>query len=72
MGPTVYSPSEGKRAEDIFRPKNPTASAGCEFANLGTKGQHATSRPPKQLSIRTYSGFFMHGWCLCYTKKYKD
>jgi len=31
----------------IFRPKNPTASAGCEPANLGTKGQHANSRPPK-------------------------
>jgi len=27
--------------------KNPTASAGFEPANLGTKGQHATSRPPK-------------------------
>jgi hypothetical protein len=28
---------------------NPTASAGCEPADLGTKGQHATSRPPKPL-----------------------
>ena len=27
--------------------KNPTASVGFEPANLGTKGQHATSRPPK-------------------------
>jgi len=35
----------------IFRPKNPTASAGFEPANLGTKGQHATSRPPKPLHI---------------------
>ena len=25
--------------------KNPTASAGFEPANLGTKGQHATPRP---------------------------
>ena len=25
----------------------PTASAGFEPANLGTKGQHATPRPPK-------------------------
>ena len=33
----------------FFRPKNPTASAGCEPANVGTKGQHATSRPPKPL-----------------------
>ena len=29
--------------------KNPTASAGFEPANLGTKGQHATPRPPKPL-----------------------
>jgi len=27
----------------------PTASAGFEPANLGTKGQHATSRQPKPL-----------------------
>jgi hypothetical protein len=33
----------------IFCPKNPTASAGFEPANLGTKGQHAASRPPKLL-----------------------
>jgi hypothetical protein len=25
----------------FFRPKNPTASAGFERANLGTRGQHA-------------------------------
>jgi len=31
----------------FFAHKNPTASAGFEPANLGTKGQHATSRPPK-------------------------
>ena len=30
--------------------KNPTASAGFEPANLGTKGQHAASRPPKPIS----------------------
>jgi hypothetical protein len=45
----LYFPSEGRHAEDFFRPKNPTASAGCETANLGTKGQHATSRPAKPL-----------------------
>ena len=34
----------------IFLPlKIPTASAGFEPANLGTKGQHATSRPPKPI-----------------------
>jgi len=35
----LYFPSEGRRAKDFFR----------EPANLGTKGQHATSRPPKPL-----------------------
>ena len=34
----------------FFALKNPTASAGFEPANLGTKGQHATSRPPKPLN----------------------
>jgi len=35
----------------IFSPfKNPTASAGFEPAILGTKGQHATPRPPKPLT----------------------
>ena len=29
--------------------KNPTASAGFEPANLGTKGQHATPRPPMNI-----------------------
>jgi len=37
--------------EDFFHPKNPTTSAGCQPANLGTKGQHATSRPPKPLAL---------------------
>ena len=39
MGPTT--------CWGFFRPKNPTASAGFEPSNLGTKGQHATPRPPK-------------------------
>ena len=38
----LYFPSEGRRAEDF-----PTASARFEPANLGTKGQHTTPRPPK-------------------------
>ena len=45
----LYFPSEGRRAEDFFALKNATASAGFEPANLVTKGQHATSRPPKPL-----------------------
>jgi hypothetical protein len=36
----------------FFAFKNPMASAGFEPANLGTKGQHATSRPPKPLNSR--------------------
>ena len=45
----LYFPSEGRHAEDFFALKNPTASVGFEPANLGTKGQHATSRPTKLL-----------------------
>jgi hypothetical protein len=37
--------------------KNPTASAGFETANLGTRGQHDTPRPSKPLKY----GF---EWCL--------
>ena len=47
----LYFPSEGRRAVDFFALKNPTALAGFEPANLGTKGQHATSRPPKPLLV---------------------
>jgi hypothetical protein len=36
----LYFPSEGRRTEVFF---------GFEPANLGTKGQHATSRPPETL-----------------------
>jgi hypothetical protein len=46
----LYFPTEGSRAEDFFALKNPTASAGFEPENLGTKGQHATPRPPKPLA----------------------
>jgi hypothetical protein len=42
-GPTALLPAEGRRAEDFSALKNPTASAGFEPANLGTRGQHANS-----------------------------
>ena len=45
----LYFSSERRRAEDFLSLKNPTVWAGFEPANLGTRGQHATSRPPKQL-----------------------
>jgi hypothetical protein len=47
MGQTALLPLRRKACWRFFRPKNPKASAGFEPANLGTKGQHATSRPPK-------------------------
>ena len=49
MGPTALLPLRQKACWGFFRPKNPTASAGFEPSNLGTKGQHATPRPPKPL-----------------------
>ena len=51
----LYLPSEGRRTEDFFALKNPTASAGFEPANLGTKGQHTTSRPPKPLRFKLFT-----------------
>jgi len=47
----LYFPSEGRRAEDFFALKNPTASAGFEPVNLGTKDQHATPRTLKPLIL---------------------
>ena len=41
MGQIFYFPSGGRHAEDFYARKNPTASAGFEPANLGTRGQHA-------------------------------
>ena len=38
----------------FFALKKPTASVGFKPANLGTKGQHATSRPPKPTYIYIY------------------
>jgi hypothetical protein len=51
MGQAFTSlPKEGV-LRNFFALKNPTASAGFEPANLGSKGQHATYRPPKPLSF---------------------
>jgi hypothetical protein len=47
----LYFPSEGRRIEDFFALKNPTASAWFKPVNLGTKGQHATPKPLKPLKI---------------------
>jgi len=55
MGPTALLPLRRKACWGFFRPKNPTTSAGFEPANLGTKGQHATPRPPKPWYIIHYT-----------------
>ena len=49
----------------LFALKNPTASAGFEPANFGTKGQHATSRPPKPLAWRWRQKFPLKQRLLC-------
>jgi hypothetical protein len=41
MGQTALLPLRRKECWGFFRPKIPTASAGFEPANLGTRGQHA-------------------------------
>ena len=43
MGPTALLPLRRK-----------AASAGFEPTNLGTKGQHATPRPPKPIEINIH------------------
>ena len=40
------------------------ASVRIEPANLGTKGQHATSRPPKPLSLVELYIIKTHGACI--------
>ena len=55
MGPTALLLLRRKACWGFFRPKNPTDSARFEPANLGTKGQHATPRPPKPLYIYTHT-----------------
>ena len=54
----LYFTSEGRRAEDFFALKNPTASAWFESAKLGIKGQHTTSRLLKPLLILVRHCFY--------------
>jgi hypothetical protein len=49
-------------AEDFFALKNPTASAEFEPTNLGTKGHHATPRPPKPLITGLCFGVKIWPW----------
>ena len=59
MGQTDLLPFLRKTCWGFFALKNPKASAGFEPANLGTKGQHASSRPPKPLNSGVRFGV---GW----------
>ena len=59
-----YFPSERRRADDFFAPKNPTASVGFEPTTLGTKGQQATSTPPRPLHFQCSSVQFNSIQCL--------
>jgi hypothetical protein len=69
MGPTSLLPLRRKACWGILRSKNPTASTGCEPANLGTKGQHAISRPPKLLcrSVQKHSDCVHRHLTVCYS-----
>jgi hypothetical protein len=50
MGPIILLPFRRKACWGFLSTfKNPTASAEFEPANLGIRGQHATSAPPKPL-----------------------
>jgi hypothetical protein len=50
----------------FFALKNPTASAGFKPANLGTKGQHATPRPPKPLNRHINTLYNLKKWIFEY------
>jgi hypothetical protein len=60
MGPTALLPF-WRKVEDFFTLKIPTASAGFEPANLGTKGQHTAPRPPKQSKHNIAQFQFLEG-----------
>jgi len=49
MGPTALLPLRRKACWGFFRPKNPDGFGPVWTRELGTKGQHATPRPPKPI-----------------------
>ena len=69
MGPTALLPLRRKACWGFFGPKNPTALTGFEPANLGTKGQHGTPRPPKpkhnniRWKIKTHTFTYLQRKC---------
>jgi hypothetical protein len=67
MWPPALLPLRRKACWEFFALKNLTASAGFEPANLGTRSQHASSRPPKPLGsiLGTNLGTFSVGLERC-------
>ena len=61
----LYFPSEGRRAEDFFRPeKSWRLRPGFNPRTWVLKGQHATRRPPKPLDLWVYvSGIVLNVSC---------
>jgi hypothetical protein len=55
MGPTALFPLRRKACSGIFRSKNPTALAGFEPANLGTRGQHANHQTIEAANPELYT-----------------
>jgi hypothetical protein len=55
MGQAFTSPPKEGVLRIFFALKNLTASDVFEPANLGTKGQHANSKPPKLLLVTIYN-----------------
>jgi hypothetical protein len=73
MGTPALLPLRRKACWGFFAPKNPTASAGFESANLGTRGQHTSSRPPKPLVIVCYFKYLINLIVLeTYSHAYQD
>jgi len=56
MGQTALLPLWRKACWGFFRPKNLTASAGFEPANLGTRGQHANHQTTEVAYANNCSG----------------
>jgi hypothetical protein len=52
-----YFPSEGRHAEDFYSRKNPTASAGFEPTNSGTRGQHSNHQTTE--AVTAFTDFHM-------------
>jgi len=51
----------------FFALKNLTASVGFEPANLGTKGQHATPRPPKPITFTYMKKIYIYTYITHFT-----